>query len=188
MLIIHDVTSTFVILSEFRHFTSWIISVLCFFMYNIVLWMSILTYFFVWVFVMHSFVRMTIHILMGFCHVHVCTNDYPFPCGWFFVMHSSVRRTIHFFWMGFRHVHVSVQMTTISFWMNFCHARFCANDYLFFLNGFLSCSFLFGWLPSHFEWIIVMYISVRMTIHSFLNGCSSCTCFYEWLSHSQGIG
>ena len=37
-------------------------------------WLSI----FLWVFVMHIFVRMTIHILMGFRHAHLCTNDYPF--------------------------------------------------------------------------------------------------------------
>ena len=69
--------------------------------------MSILTYVFVWVFVMYMFVRMTIHICMvlvmymfvrmtihifiGFRHVHVCTNDYPYYCGWVFVMHISVQ-------------------------------------------------------------------------------------------------
>ena len=53
------------------------------------------------------FVRMTSHIiLMGFRHVHVCTNDYPFPCVWGSVMHIYVRMTIHFFCMGFRHLHV----------------------------------------------------------------------------------
>ena len=158
-------------------------SVVCFVMYNFVLWMSILRYVFVWVFVMHIFVRMTIHILMGFCNVHLCTNDYPYysfmvfrhvdlctndypyshgfsSCTslykWLsislcmgFVMHSSVRMTIHFFWMDFLHVH------------------FCTNDYHFFLNGFSSCTFLYGWLPSNFEWIFVIYISVRMTTFSF---------------------
>ena len=31
-------------------------------------------------------------------------------------------------------------MTTISFCMDFRHARFCTNDYPFFLNGFSSCT------------------------------------------------
>ena len=40
--------------------------------------MSILTYVFVWVFVMYMFVRITIHILMGFRHVHVCIAGFTF--------------------------------------------------------------------------------------------------------------
>ena len=105
-------------------------------------WLSI----FLCVFVMYMFVRMTIYIiLMVFRHVHLSTNDYPFPCGCVFVMHISVRMTIHFFWMGFRQVHV------------------CTNDYHLFLNGLLSCTFLYEWLPFLFEWIVVIYISVRMT-------------------------
>ena len=47
-------------------------SIVCFVMYKIVLWMSILTYDFVWVFVMYMFVR------MGFRHAHFCTNDYTY--------------------------------------------------------------------------------------------------------------
>ena len=39
---------------------------------------------------------MNIHILMGFCHAHLITNDYPFPCVWVFVMHISVRMTIFY--------------------------------------------------------------------------------------------
>ena len=79
--------------------------------------------------------------------------------------------------------------------------HFCTDDYILILSGFSSCTFLYGWLPSHFEWIFVMYISVRMTTFSFwmdfrhvhfctdnyiliLNGFSSCTCLYEWLSAS----
>ena len=131
---------------KLHHFTSWIDWVVCFVMYNFVLWMSVLTYVFVWVFVMYIFVRMTIHILMdfrhvhvctndypyysciGFCHVHVCMNDYSFPCVWVFVMHIYVRMTIHFL-----------------------------------VNGFLSCTCLYEWIPFLFEWIFVMHISVRMT-------------------------
>ena len=41
-------------------------------------WLFIL----VWVFVMHIFVRMTIHIILDFHHSHFCTNDYSAPDGW----------------------------------------------------------------------------------------------------------
>ena len=37
-------------------------------------WLSILFF----VFVMHISVRMTMHIIFGFCHAHLCTNDYPY--------------------------------------------------------------------------------------------------------------
>ena len=73
-----------------------------------------------WVFVIHISVRMTIHVIMGFCHAHLCTNYYPYyfrisSCTslyellsmllWVFVMHIFVRMTIHIL-MGFRHVHL----------------------------------------------------------------------------------
>ena len=66
-----------------------------------------------------------------------------------------------------------------------------------FLNGLLSCTFLYEWLLFLFEWSFVMHISVRMTTisfwmdfrhtrfcandyHFFLNGFSSCSFLYEW--------
>ena len=106
---------------------------------------------FFWIGFRHvHFVRITIHFIwMGFCHVHVCTNDYPYYCISVFVMYISVQMTIHFFWIGFR------------------HAQFCTDDYPFLLNWFSSCTFLYGCLPSHFEWIFVMHISVWMTTFSF---------------------
>ena len=58
---------------------------------------------------MHMFVQMTIHILMGFRHAHVCTNDYSYLV---LVMHMFVRMTIHIL-------------------MGFCHAHLCTNDYPF---------------------------------------------------------
>ena len=130
-------------------------------------WLSIC----LWVFVMHISVRMTIHIiLMGFCHVHVCTNDYPFPCVWVFVMHIPVRMTINFFSMGFRHAHL------------------CTNDYPFLLKWFSSCTFLYKWLSISFEWVFVMYMFVRMTIHFFwmgfrhVHGCTNDYPFlFEWV-------
>ena len=151
MLIIHDVTLTFVILSETSSFLRVEInSVVCFVMYNFLL----LTYVFVWVFVMHIFVRMTIHILMGFRHVHVCTNDYPY----YFCMgfrHAHLFTNDHPFSHGFSSctclyewlfipvvwvfvMHISVQMTIHFFWMGFRHEYICTNDYLF------SCEWVFA--------------------------------------------
>ena len=58
---------------------------------------------FVWVFVMHIFVRMTIHILMSFFHVHLCTNYYPYySC------------------MGFRHAHLCTNDYTYSYGFSSC--------------------------------------------------------------------
>ena len=118
---------------------------------------------------------------MGFRHVNVCTNDYPYYCEWVFVMHISVQMTINYFWMGFRHVHdctndypfilkgvfvmhISVPMTIHLFW-----------------KGISSCTCLYEWLSISFEWAFIMYMFVRMTINFLVNGFSSCTCFYKWL-------
>ena len=57
------------------------------------------------IFVMYISIRMTIHILMDFCHVHLCTNDYPYYSCMGFVMYTSVRMDIHII-MGFRHAHL----------------------------------------------------------------------------------
>ena len=144
--------------------------------------MSILPYVFVWVFVMYMFVRMTIHISMGFRHVHVCTDDYPYYY-WFCHVHVCTNDypflfngfssctclyewlSISFEWIVVMHIYI--RMTTISFWMDSCHVHYCMNDYHLFLKGFSSFTFLYKWLPFLFEWIVVMHISVRMTTISF---------------------
>ena len=117
---------------------------------------------------------------MDCCHLHFCTNDYHFFFEWIFV------------------IYISVRMTTFSFWMDFRHVHFCTYDYHFFLSGLSSFTFLYGWLLSHLEWIVVMHISVRMTTisfrmdcrharfcandyHFFSNGLSSCMFLCEWL-------
>ena len=105
-----------------------------------------------------------------------------------FVIYICVRMTTFSFWNGFSSytflherlpflfewivvIYISVRMTTFSFWIDLLHVHFCTDDYLLILNGFLSCIFLNGWLPSHFELISVMYISVRMTTISFWMDC-----------------
>ena len=110
----------------------------------------------------------------------------------------TVRSPIHSHFEWIFVMNISVRMTTFSFRMDFRHIHFCKDDYLLILKGFSSYTFLYGWLPSHFEWISVMYISVRMTTISFwvdcrhlhfctddyhliLNGLLSCTFLYEWL-------
>ena len=114
-----------------------------------------------------------------------------------FVMYMFVLMTIHNFELNVV-ISISVRMTTFSFWMDFRHVHFCTDDYLLIFNWFSSCTFLYGWLPSHFEWISVMYISVRMTTISFWKDCRhlhfctdnyhfflswllSCTFLYGWL-------
>ena len=91
-------------------------------------------------------------------------------------------------------------MTTFSFWMDFRHVHFCTDDYLLIINELSSCTYLYGCLPSHFESIFVMYISVRMTnisfwldcrhlhfctddYHLILDGSSSFTFLYDWLPY-----
>ena len=101
--------------------------------------MSILTYVFVWVFVMHIFLRMTIHILMYFRHVHVCTNDYPY-------------------FYGFLSCTCLYEWLSIFLCMGFHYAHFCTNDYPFLSNGFSSCTFMYEWLPFRCIWAFVMHI------------------------------
>ena len=81
-------------------------------------------------------------------------------------MFISVRMTTCSLWMDFRHIHFCTE-TTLSFWMDFRHVHFCTNNNHLFLSGLSSFTFLYGWLPPHFEWIVVIYISARMTTISF---------------------
>ena len=163
---------------------------------------------------MHISVRMTtISFWMGFRHAHFCTNDYPFLLNGFssctcctndlFIIFNGMSSfTFLYGWLyshfeGIFVMYISVRMTTFSFWMDFRHIHFCTNDYLLILNGFSSYTFLYEWLPFLFEWVFVMYISVRMTTisfwmdcfhvhfctndyHFFLKGLSSCTFLCEW--------
>ena len=113
-------------------------------------WVSI----FLWVFVLYMFVRMTIYIiLMGFRHVHVCTNDYPFPLN------------------GFSSFTCLYEWLSNSLCIGFHDAHFSTNDYPILLNGFSSCTCLYEWLSNSFEWVFVMNISVRMTTISFWMDC-----------------
>ena len=59
VLIIYDVTLATVIMSELHHVTSWLNPVIC-----VSIWL--------YVFVMHDSVQMTIHIIIGFCHAQLC--------------------------------------------------------------------------------------------------------------------
>ena len=107
---------------------------------------------------MHIFVRMTIHIVIGFCHAYLCTNDYPYYY-WFlscsslykwlsllflvFVMRMFLRMTIHIL-MGFFNVHV------------------CTNDYPYYF-WFFSCTSLYEWISILFL-VFDMHMFERMTI------------------------
>ena len=164
-----------------------------------------LPFLFEWIVVIYISVRMTtISFWMDCRHLHFCTKDYHFFLNWFVVIYISVQMTTISFWMDFLYVHfytddylfilngfssftflygripshfefifvlyISVLMTTFSFWFDFRHVHFCTDDYHFFFIGLSSCTFLYGWLPSHFKWIFFMYISVRMTTISLYMG------------------
>ena len=109
---------------------------------------------FEWIFVMHISLRMTTFSFWIDClRANFFTNEYSFLFEWLVV------------------IHISVRMTTISFLMDCRHTHFCTNDYHFFFTQLSSCTFLYGWLPSLFELIFVMHISVQMTTISLYMDC-----------------
>ena len=120
---------------------------------------------------MHISVRMTIGIIFGFLHVHLCTNEYPYYF-WFssytslyewasiifliFIMHISVRMTIHIIF-DFSHT-LSVRIN-IHIIFDFRHAHICTNDYPYYF-WFSSCTTLYEnrrhcwhlWHHNHHHW------------------------------------
>ena len=136
---------------------------------------------------MHIFLRMTIHILMGFRHehlfmndnpyyyfmgfrhAHLCTNDYPYSYGfssctslyeWLFISLCLVFCHAHFCTN-----HISVWMTS-HILMSLQHAHLCTNDYSYiFCLCFYHAHFCTNDYPYSFGFF-VMYIFVRMNICS----------------------
>ena len=94
----------------------------CTFLYE---WLSIS---FDWVFVTYMFARMTIHILMGFRHVHVCTDDYPYYC---YGLSSCTRL---YEWLS------------ISLCTGFSSCTFLYEWLSISFEWVLSCSCLYKWL------------------------------------------
>ena len=117
--------------------------------------------------VMHISVRTTtISFWFDSRHLHLCMNDYHF------FLNGLSSFTFLYEWLPFLFdwivvMHISVWMTTISFWMDSRHLHLCMNEYLFFLIGLSSFTFLYEWLPFLFDWIVVMHFSVLMTTISF---------------------
>ena len=72
-------------------------------------------------------VHINICFCMGFRHVHVCTNDYPYSYGF-----SSY--TCLYEWLS------------ISLCIRFRHVHVCTNDYPFLFNGFSSCTCFYEWI------------------------------------------
>ena len=156
---------------------------------------------------MHISVRMTIHIIIDFCHAPLCTNYYQYSYGflsctslykwksillWFFVIHIFVRMTIHIL-MDFCCAYVCSNDYPYS--NGFCHAHFCTNDYPY-SYGFSSCISLHE-LLSMFLRYFVIHMILWITIHILMGfrhtrvctndyQCyywfSSCTCLFEWIS------
>ena len=113
-------------------------------------------------------------------HLHFCTDDY------ILVLNGFSSYTFLYGWLTSHFesifvMYISVRMTTFSFWMDSRHVHFCTNDYDFFLSGLSSFTFLYGWLPSHFEWIVLIYISVRMSTISFwMDDCHAHFCTNDY--------
>ena len=82
-----------------------------------------------------------------------CLYEWLFILVWVFVMYMFVQMTIHIIVYRFS------SCTFLYKWLSFLS------------NGLLSCTFLCEWLPFLFEWIFVMYISVRRTTISFWKDC-----------------
>ena len=71
---------------------------------------------------------MNIHIISGFCHAYLCTNDYPYYF-WFTSLKISVRMTINIILVSAGN---AVVRTTINILFGFCHAYLCTNDYAYY--------------------------------------------------------
>ena len=130
---------------------------------------------------------LSISLWMVFRDKHCCTDDYllilnkfpscPFLSGW---LPSNF---VCIFVMCIR-----VRITTNSFWQDCRHLHFCTYDINLIMKVLLSRTFLYEWLPFHFElvfvmhilwktfpilfeWIVVMYITGRMSTISFWMDC-----------------
>ena len=131
---------------------------------------------------MHFSVQMTMHILMGFRHVHLCTKDYAGV----FVMHISVRMTIHILFVFYSFCTFLYEWLSISFCKDFRHAHFCTNDYP------LPCVFFFYmhisiWMTIHILFVLVSSCTFAYIFIYVLMVSSSCTFLYEWPSTFFGI-
>ena len=125
-------------------------------------WLSIT---FEWVFVMYTFVRMTIHFLVnGFLSRLFLYEWLSISFEWFFVMYMFVRMTIHFLVNWFSSCTFLYECLSISLCIGFRHVHVCKNDY-----------------PIPCVWIVVIYISVQMTTFSFWLDFRQCTFLYGWL-------
>ena len=123
--------------------------------------------------VMHNFVRMTIHIIFGFSHAHLFTNEYAYYYR-FLSCISLYEWLFIFFWVFVMHISV---LMTIHIPLGFCHANICMNDYPYYFR-ISSCTSMYKWI-SIFLLVFVINIFVWMTIHfCFLSWAR----FYEWLS------
>ena len=119
----------------------------------------------VWVFVMHIFVLMTIHILFE----------------WVFVMHISVQMTIHiiivwvlsctslfewisiFLWVFVMNIFARITIHIILVWVFVMHI-FVRMTIHIILYVFLSCTYFYKWLSILFL-VFVIHFIVQMTIH-----------------------
>ena len=86
---------------------------------------------------MYNFVQMNVHISIGFCHVHLCTNDYLY-----YFRFSSCKYLYK--WLSI--LFLIFLCTSVYEWLYraFCHAHLCTNDY--FVPNFFPMRFYKTWI------------------------------------------
>ena len=96
-------------------------------------------------------VPINICFCVGFRHVHLCTNDYPYSYG-FSSCTGFVRMTFHFLLYWFSSSTFLYEWLSIYFELVSVMYVFLRMTIHFFLNGFSSCTFLYKW-PSISFWM-----------------------------------
>ena len=127
LLIIHDVTLTFVIMSELHHFTSWIKSVVCLWLLYVMSWSNpVVCYIHIIIRFCHvQFCTLNVHISICFCLEQLCTNDFQYYF-WFSSCTSLYKWPSRLLWVFVMNIFVRM---TIRLFLCFCHAHLCTNDY-----------------------------------------------------------
>ena len=127
VLIISDITSTLAIMSELLHFMSWNNSVICLFiLYVISSFNPHMCYIDIIIHFCHvQLCTNDFNIIIYFCSAQLCTNDYPYyfsflPCTTFYELLSII------FLVFVMHTYLQLVIYNI---FGFCHAHLCTNDY-----------------------------------------------------------
>ena len=124
-------------------------------------------------------VHISIWFCMGFCHAHLCTNDYPYSYGF-----SS--STSLYEWLSILFFYEFSSCTSLYEWLSIFLWVFVMHIFVwmtihFFVYGFSSCTFLYEWLSIFIFFSSCTFLYEWLSLFLF-NGFLSCTFMYEWLS------